>query len=240
MTIREEKIERYEEALFTLWADEVAVREGRDLERENAALRLDANFRVPEEVVRRGRELISRKLAARTARSVGHHAWRLVHAAALVCLFSMLAFSAAFAASPTFRANTLNLVIETFDEGTDFRFSTTKEFAVQSLAVNWVPDGFELDDHDYDNYKSWYTYQKPTGEYINIVKTLGFNSTFSVDTEGAKVTTTTVNGNQAVISVKDDDIQIFITSNDKQSIIQITSSGVSQDDLILVAENIIF
>lgn len=102
MTIREEKIERYEEALFTLWADEVAVREGRDLERENAALRLDANFRVPEEVVRRGRELISRKLAARTARSVGHHAWRLVHAAALVCLFSMLAFSAAFAASPTF------------------------------------------------------------------------------------------------------------------------------------------
>lgn len=68
MTIREEKIERYEEALFILWADEVALQEGRDLERENAALRLDANFRAPEEVVRRGRELISRKLAARTAR----------------------------------------------------------------------------------------------------------------------------------------------------------------------------
>lgn len=238
MTIREEKIERYEEALFTLWADEVAVREGRDLERENAALRLDANFRVPEEVVRRGRELISRKLAARTARSVGHHAWRLVHAAALVCLFSMLAFSAAFAASPTFRANTLNLVIETFDEGTDFRFSVTAK--ADTFTVGWLPDSFKLIDESDDSTMPWKLYQNSNGDYINILKTTSINTTFTADTEGAILQHTDINGNPATISIKDKDIQLLIIREENPAFIQIVSSGISKEDLIVVAENIIF
>lgn len=237
MTIREEKIERYEEALFTLWADEVAVREGRDLERENAALRLDANFRVPEEVVRRGRELISRKLAARTARSVGHHAWRLVHAAALVCLFSMLAFSAAFAASPTFRANTLNLVIETFDEGTRFHFSTSEYI---ELSIPWVPEGFTLADSGSSNYIDWFDYQSAAGEYINISKTKSWNTTFTLDTENSIVQDMTINGYPTIIASKDNDVQILIADTGKQFFVQIEASGVSVETLIQVIEKMKF
>ena len=238
MTIREEKIERYEEALFTLWADEVAVREGRDLERENAALRLDANFRVPEEVVRGGRELISRKLAARTARSVGHHAWRLVHAAALVCLFSMLAFSAAFAASPTFRANTLNLVIETFDEGTDFRFSSRTE--LQDITIGWLPNGFALNSEGADSNKAWRLYQNENEDLISISKEFGSRTMLSIDTEDANTKTIKINNYLAYVLVKELDIQILITQEQETSFIYIVSTGVSEDDMMKVAKNIIF
>lgn len=238
MTIREEKIERYEEALFTLWADEVAVREGRDLERENAALRLDANFRVPEEVVRRGRELISRKLAARTARSVGHHAWRLVHAAALVCLFSMLAFSAAFAASPTFRANTLNLVIETFDEGTRFKFAASNS---SNFSIDWIPDGFELDAHDSDSYKTWYEFKRNSDNaFIFICKTMDPNVILSIDTENGTTKSILINDYSAFISSTEHDTQLLITLEEEKAFIQIISDNLTQSDLIQIAENLKF
>ena len=238
MTIREEKIERYEEALFTLWADEVAVREGRDLERENAALRLDANFRVPEEVVRRGRELISRKLAARTARSVGHHAWRLVHAAALVCLFGMLAFSAAFAASPTFRANTLNLVIETFDEGTRFKFAASNS---SNFSIDWIPDGFELDAHDSDSYKTWYEFKRNSDNaFIFICKTMDPNVILSIDTENGTTKSILINDYSAFISSTEHDTQLLITLEEEKAFIQIISDNLTQSDLIQIAENLKF
>lgn len=238
MTIREEKIERYEEALFTLWADEVAVREGRDLERENAALRLDANFRVPEEVVRRGRELISRKLAARTARSVGHHAWRLVHAAALVCLFSILAFSAAFAASPTFRANTLNLVIETFDEGTRFKFAASNS---SNFSIDWIPDGFELDAHDSDSYKTWYEFKRNSDNaFIFICKTMDPNVILSIDTENGTTKSILINDYSAFISSTEHDTQLLITLEEEKAFIQIISDNLTQSDFIQIAENLKF
>lgn len=238
MTIREEKIERYEEALFILWADEVALQEGRDLERENAALRLDANFRAPEEVVRRGRELISRKLAARTARSVGRRAWKFVHTAALVCLFTMLAFSAAFAASPTFRANTLNLVIETFDEGT--RFSFSHQQTIQVLTIGWIPDGFEEVDRDSDKYTNWIDFESPTGGHISIVKINNSITTHTSDTEDAITKIMEINEKPAIISTKKNDIQIFITDESQNCLIQISSTNVSEADIIMVAENLIY
>ncbi|BDF68691.1 hypothetical protein CE91St43_26630 [Oscillospiraceae bacterium] len=239
MTIREEKIERYEEALFTLWADEVAVREGRDLERENAALRLDANFRVPEEVVRRGRELISRKLAARTARSVGHHAWRLVHAAALVCLFSMLAFSAAFAASPAFRANTLNLVIETFDEGTDFRFSPIQES--QDFTVGWLPEKFVISGEQQNGLITQKEYTSTLDDsFIIMSKIAGPSTNHTLDTEDAILEDTLINEKSAVIITKGNDTQLLIVNKEDSCFMQIISSGVSKSDIIHIAENIIF
>lgn len=238
MTIREEKIERYEEALFILWADEVALQEGRDLERENAALRLDANFRAPEEVVRRGRELISRKLAARTARSVGRRAWKFVHTAALVCLFTTLAFSAAFAASPTFRANTLNLVIETFDEKTSYRFTPYNE--VSELITNWVPSGFTLEDSGEDQFTSWRNYQDSSGAYIHITKAVGQNTTLFLDTENATLKNSIINDNPIVIAIKENNIQILITRKDNQAFVLMDSSDVSLDDLIEIINNLSF
>lgn len=239
MTIREEKIERYEEALFILWADEVALQEGRDLERENAALRLDANFRAPEEVVRRGRELISRKLAARTARSVGRRAWKFVHTAALVCLFTTLAFSAAFAASPTFRANTLNLVIETFDEGT--RFSIASEENGLEFTVNWLPDELKLESRDDNRNMSYKEYQSSNGKCISIARTTNYDTTFIVDTEAEDVQHTNINENKAVISAKDEnDIQIFIIDEKTSTYIYITAEGIGLKDSLRIAENIIF
>lgn len=238
MTIREEKIERYEEALFILWADEVALQEGRDLERENAALHLDANFRAPEEVVRRGRELISRKLAARTARSVGRRAWKFVHTAALVCLFTTLAFSAAFAASPSFRANTLNLVIETFDEGTRFQFTSSND--INDFDISWLPEKFILKNQNHNNLKVWKEYESPSEAYISVYLAKGVGTTHDLDTEDATVDNIEIQGIPSIIATKENCVQILLTPKETNYFIQITSSGVSKEEIICVAENIIF
>lgn len=110
--------------MFALLMDYVAESEGEKALEENRVLQEDPDAEVPQEVRRACLKEIHRAFRKKSARSVGRITVRVINKVALVALLGTLLFSTAFAISPEFRVGTLNMLIDTVNEGVSFRIST--------------------------------------------------------------------------------------------------------------------
>ena len=244
MTRKEALRERYEDALFALLMDEYADAEGKRLEEENEALQNDPEAAVPESVRRHCMRTIRRCFAARRARSAGRVAAKLLNRVAVVVMVGVMFFTVAFAASPEFRANTLNLVIDVFGEGTTFGLrenerSTGNLSSKVHIELNWVPDGFKLVEYDPDTFGGEeYVYMNNDNELT--VSLLGSQAEVTLDTENAQVSSININGYSATQIIKDDVTQLIWADEQQGFLIYIYSFGTTPlEDIIRVAENII-
>lgn len=197
MTRREHLQEQYEEALFALLMDEYIEEEGEKALRENAALREDPQAEVPAPVVQRCLKRIDRHFAAQRARSIGRVSIRVVNRVAVVALVAMLLFTVAFAASPTFRINTLNLVIETFEESTSFIITETHSRGPLTIGAGWLPDGYQLMEQKGSRAQKTNIYQTNTGNTIEVYVTNINNGEIAIDTENAELNTIEIQGYEA-------------------------------------------
>ena len=173
MTKREQLREEYEDALFALMMDEFAVAEGEKALEENERLKKDPDFVVPTEVERRCLKTISRHCTEQSIHAAGRTFSRIVSKVAIVALVGMLLFTTAFAASPEFRANTLNWVIEVFDDRTEFSLlspSIGEESGDSgyTLKTAWLPDGYALIEENSNDSFVINTYQSSDGPEISI------------------------------------------------------------------------
>ena len=144
MTRREKLQERYEDALFSLLMYEVAASEGEKAIEENERLQNDPAAAVPEDVDRRCLQTIHRAFAVRRAREVGHFTVKALGKVAMAAGIAAMLFVGAFAASETLRVNTINYLIETFDDSVDFHFErseTDVNSPLPNITVGWMPDG---------------------------------------------------------------------------------------------------
>lgn len=65
--------------------------------------------------------------------------FRVISAATLIM---MLLFTTAFAASPSFRAQTLTVLVEMFDDHGEIRFNgITNGAETREMSILWMPDG---------------------------------------------------------------------------------------------------
>lgn len=197
MTRREQLRERYEEALFALLMDEFLEEEGEKALQENAALSAAPQAEVPAPVVQRCLRRIDRHFAAQKARSIGRMSVRIVNRVAVAVLVAMLLFTVAFAASPTFRINTLNLVIETFEESTSFSITGASAMMPQTIEAGWLPEGYQLTEQKSSSNRITNIYQADNGREITIYVTDISGGGISVDTEDAVLDTVVIQGYEA-------------------------------------------
>ena len=156
MTKRELLREQYEEALFALLMDDLAVSEGKKALEENERLKKDLCYIIPKESQLKCEKTIANHFTKNTIRTIGASISRAISKVAIIALISMLLFTTAFALSPSFRAHTLNLVIETFYDRTDFHFSELPSQANEksSIEAAWLPVDFFLDAQSSDSVTS--------------------------------------------------------------------------------------
>lgn len=198
MTRREELQEAYEDAMFALLMDYVAESEGKKALEENRALQKDPNAEVPQEVRRTCLKEINRAFRKKYARSVGRITMKVINKVALVALLGTLLFSTAFAISPEFRVGTLNMLIDTVNEGVSFRISmqpVSEQTSLEDLYPDFIPDGYELADEGAFTSTYWAHYQNRQGDRLEI--TLSPSGHF--DTEGAELEPTQIHGLPAYI-----------------------------------------
>lgn len=243
MTRKEELRERYEDALFALLMDEFADAEGKRLEEENEALQHDPDAAVPEEVRRRCMRTIRRCFAARRARSAGRVAVKLLNRVAVVVMVGVMFFTVAFAASPKFRAGTLNLMINTFDEGTSFEFMTSGAApglpeGVLKITPEWIPDGFILKEHNINEFYDRQTYFRGQEE-LEISVLNGQYGGITVDTENAQVLEVDINGYNAQLIIKEEICLIYPVEEYSAFVTIYGYNGVTKDDIIKTAKNVI-
>ena len=198
MTRREELQEAYEDAMFALLMDYVAESEGEKALEENRVLQEDPDAEVPQEVRRACLKEIHRAFRKKSARSVGRITMKVINKVALVALLGTLLFSTAFAISPEFRVGTLNMLIDTVNEGVSFRISTqpvSERAGLEDLYPNLIPDGYELIDEGAFAGTYWVDYQNSPGDRLEIE----LSPSGHFDTEGAELEPTQIQGLPAYI-----------------------------------------
>lgn len=247
MTRREMLREQYEDALFALLMNEVAEAEGQKALEENQRLRDSGEVVIPEATHRRCLRTIARKTAQRDAKRFGHTVSKVVSKVAVVALVGMLTFTTVFAASEDFRVRTLNFIIEIFDDRTEIRLPpeqfdlSSQTQSAPQFSVGRLPEGFELEDEGKNVSTVWKNYKNDdSGAYISVsVKDLT-DGGLNVDTEDAQMVTVQLHGRDALLTEKDDIIQIaWQHSEESPWLFSIVGQNVDRDTLLKVAEGVI-
>lgn len=190
--------EAYEDAMFALLMDYVAESEGKKAIEENEALRRDPDAAVPEEVRKACMKEIGRSFRKSSARSMGRFTMKVVNKVAIVALVGGILFSTAFAASEEFRVNTLNMLIDTVNEGVSFDISSepvSERTDLEDLRPGFVPEGYTLTEEDgfVDSY--WAFYKNEQGDRLDI----RLSPSGHFDTEGAELEPIQVRGLPAYV-----------------------------------------
>ncbi|WP_312612129.1 DUF4367 domain-containing protein [Oscillibacter sp.] len=241
MTRQEQLRERYEDALFALMMEKVAISEGKKALEENERLKNDPAAEVPEAVSRRCQQMIRQHFAAKAARKAGKFTVKFFGKIAMAAGIAAMLFTSAFAVSETVRINTLNLVVEVFGESTDFYFSDNLASDANSkIIAGWLPDGYILEDYGEENTDKWCIYRKSDDEYIQVIYTSGDGAILSADTENADTEDMQINGIQATLIKKDHELQLVWGTEDQAAFIQIIGTGITGEDLIHMANKLKF
>lgn len=238
MTRREELQERYEDALFALLMDDIATAQGKEAEDQNEQLKNDPTFEIPEEVDQRCLQTIRQHSRKQQLHVAGRVTWKVLKTAIVAAGIAALLFTGAFAASETVRVNTINLIVEVFGTNTVFQFESQANGVTPAIRVGWVPDGFALESYGGDTANAWYQYINSEGAllYIDYMTTSGSN--ISVDTEDAEVDQVNVHGEDAILVIKEEEIQLAWPVKENSAFIGIVSLGIDRDDLIRVADSL--
>ena len=240
MNRHEELQDRYEDALFALLMDKIAMVEGEEVLEEIERLKSDPEAAIPEDVDRRCLQTIQRHFAKRKARTVGRLTLKAVKYAVMAAGIAGLMFTAALAASETVRINTLNMMIEVFDTDTTLRFVGETSEVVPQISIGWLPDGYVLKNYESSIKSTWYIYQNAEDEFIYVDCSLAKGATVSVDTEDAEVKYVEVNGRQAMLIRKYDELQLIWSENEDGIIVDITASNLEDEVLLHMANEITF
>ena len=229
--------ERYEDALFAIMMDELASSLGKEAEEENERLKNDPDAAVPEQINKRCLKTIRSHYRKAAARRAGKVMLKTVACFAMTLGVTSALFMGAFAISEDVRLSTMNLIVETFGESTDFYFAPPV-VEIPQIKAGWVPEGFELDSEGSDEMSSWFVYKKPDGSYIRGRYSIGEGQLLNVDTENAVIEDIHIHNIEAMLIIKEQKLQIAMVNANETGFIYLFSDGISANELILVAEEL--
>lgn len=240
MDRREELQDRYEDALFALLMDDMAVDEGKKALEENERLKNDPAAEVPEDVDKRCRKTIRRRFTQLRLRAVGQVTGKALCMMAMVLGVASFLFVGAFAASSTVRSTVLNLVVEVFPDSTSFFFTEEQPpDTLRQVTVGWVPEGFALVDEGHDDVRSWSVYQSNNGAFFQAMYEMGDGSTLNIDTEDIMLSgIVEIGGNEARLYEKEGLIQIIWCTPDKTAFLAIMGEYIDREDMVRIAKSI--
>ena len=236
MTRREKLQEQYEDALFALLMDDLAVEEGKKAYEENERLKADSSFEVPSESRKRCVETIARCCRKKQFQGISNRCYHAFSKVAVIAMLTIMLATAAFAASPTLRASAMNLLVETFEDHTGFRLVYTPPTENASddglnFTVNWIPEGYELESHRENRFSARCVYSSDNCQELSIGLFEGENTGLCLDTENAEVHDEMINGKKAVIITKEGVSQLCLIDEKKGNYLLITGSMEQTDDL---------
>lgn len=201
MTRRECLQERYEDALFALLMEDLAVTEGEKALEEYKRLHNDEEAAVSDKAVRRGLKTIRRHFSRQSAGRVARKTAKFISGVAVVALVGMTTFTTAFAVSETFRINTLNFVVERFDDHAVFHVDTTANTMPGTVTAGWLPEGYQFTGSNSGALTVEFFFQTDAGKKIRVSVHDG-DAKRAVDTEDAEVGTIMIGEYEAVTIAK--------------------------------------
>ena len=238
MTHHEKLVERYEDALFALMMEDVAETEGEKLQELNEQLKRDPSAEIPRELDERCIRTIRTEFGKKNFISARRGAVRVFRVISAATLIMMLLFTTAFAASPSFRAQTLTVLVEMFDDHGEIRFNgITNSAETHEMSILWMPDGYQTEFEEFDESRMIIRAEGENGENLDVAATaISKNRSYSFDTEGAIEESAMVQNNEAGVyqmkTEKGDKITVLWTDMEKGWIVKVTGYNISKEDML--------
>ena len=238
MARREELLEQLGETVFALMMEEVIRVEGRKALEENERLNADESFVVPEETYRKGLSTIKKCFSKNTRQTTMRTMSKLISRVAVFVLILLLLFTTAFATIPEFRATTMNLIAEVFDDRTRIGIRAVEQSETESDSlVGWVPEGFELMDKGRSDDAVWEKYGDSEGSSIEANICFQDSLIWELDTEEAEIKTIVVGEYSAMIIYKGELLQFVCPVKESNRVYYIRGVGICEETVLQMAKS---
>ncbi len=250
MNTRQILMEQYEDALFAVIMNEIMIEEGKELLEESARLKADPSFTVPEEADQRCLKAIARAFGKQKRAHATRTAWRVFQRVSVAAFVAMLLFTGVYAAFPSVRAATLNLLIEVSDVATIMRFEEDdtqtnvpdESAEARIYEIGELPDDFVLIESGDDRHSYWRTYSNGSGAIITLdVINNSDDTAHRFDTEYMdNVESIEINGISGQLAIKDECIRATLADKDNQVFIDIECDGLSREELLNILSDLVY
>lgn len=248
MTRHEQLQGQLEDTVFALLMNEVMQRESAQIWTDyQAEKEAGTCLPVPRDTDQRMKAFIRRQFRKKRHRHARKTILHTVRVSAAVFCVLVIVSATAFASSPVFRDNVLSLVTQSTETGTDYSFSDGynqtmpseyTETVVQSFSLNWLPDGLSFQKEERTQSSMVDTFTAADGRYLTIRKVTGAATTVSVDTDGAKISQATIDGNTAQVAEKEDMVTVTWSDTQQVSVYCVTAKGIDTKDVLKTAKQI--
>lgn len=221
--------------------------EGRKILKETEELNKSDEYAPTKQQIKEFEKISKKQLHKKKIKSLSFKLKVYRTATALGVL--LLIFNVSVVSVPAMKEKTLEFFMKTYNDHTDigkylgekvedvknvsddrFTIKLSKEYE-----ITYLPKGFKLGDMSKDE-TGWEANYYNEDEVITFSQSSLNGTDLSIDTENTKNTYVDINGQQAFVTEKDE--QISVTWRVDENIIRVTSIGVKKAELIKVAKSV--
>lgn len=240
----------FEDEYFKIMIQEMVEEDGKRLLEESQRLNDDSSLVVPETLRKKCLTEINKGMKAERKYVWGRRLRKGFVRAAVAIFICMSILTISFAASQTFRAATLNLLITLFGDHSEISYNQESSSApnaaydISAIQFGWIPEGYTIT-QEYTNPPA-YRFEKADTGRITIEVLQDIDDPISVDTEDATQHSVTIQGYNALYYTKEsgepgaETITLVIPLELYEDVVILTSEGLTIDELTIMAEKMTF
>ena len=221
--------------------------EGRKILKEAEELNKSDEYAPTKQQIKEFEKISKKQLRKKKIKSLNFKLKVYRTATALGVL--LLIFNVSVVSVPAMKEKTLEFFMKTYNDHTDIgKYPGEKVEDVKNVSddrftiklskeyeITYLPKGFKLGDMSKDE-TGWEANYYNEDEVITFSQSSLNGTDLSIDTENTKNTYVDINGQQAFVTEKDE--QISVTWRVDENIIRVTSIGVKKAELIKVAKSV--
>ena len=221
--------------------------EGRKILKEAEELNKTDEYAPTKQQIKEFEKISKKQLRKKKIKSLNFKLKVYRTATALGVLF--LIFNISVVSVPAMKEKTLEFFMKIYNDHTDIgKYPGEKVEDVKNVSddrftiklskeyeITYLPEGFKLGDMSKDE-TGWEANYYNEDEVITFSQSSLNGTDLSIDTENTKNTYVDINGQQAFVTEKDE--QISVTWRVDENIIRVTSIGVKKAELIKVAKSV--
>lgn len=221
--------------------------EGRKILKETEELNKSDEYAPTKQQIKEFEKISKKQLHKKKIKSLSFKLKVYRTATALGVL--LLIFNVSVVSVPAMKEKTLEFFMKTYNDHTDMgKYPGEKVEDVKNVSddrftiklskeyeITYLPEGFKLGDMSKDE-TGWEANYYNEDEVITFSQSSLNGTDLSIDTENTKNTYVDINGQQAFVTEKDE--QISVTWRVDENIIRVTSIGVKKAELIKVAKSV--
>ena len=241
--INDEMMDSVLKTMLSEYQDE----EGRKILKETEELNKSDEYAPTKQQIKEFEKISKKQLHKKKIKSLSFKLKVYRTATALGVL--LLIFNVSVVSVPAMKEKTLEFFMKTYNDHTDIgKYPGEKVEDVKNVSddrftiklskeyeITYLPEGFKLGDMSKDE-TGWEANYYNEDEVITFSQSSLNGTDLSIDTENTKNTYVDINGQQAFVTEKDE--QISVTWRVDENIIRVTSIGVKKAELIKVAKSV--